>query len=118
MWCSTACPTTRSTDASGTGIVSASATRPSTSRPEARRVARRHLDHARREVRDRAPARDPALHQVEQEEPGAAAQLEGVVVGLGTRAPTARKRSTANVVQRSSNEIDHFSSYETDSQSW
>ena len=41
----------------------------------------RDLDHAGRQVRHRAASRDPGLDQVEQEEPGAAAELERPVVG-------------------------------------
>ncbi len=43
-------------------------------------VARSHLDHARREVGHRASPRHTRLNQVEQEEPGSAAELERPVV--------------------------------------
>ena len=44
-------------------------------------VAGGHLDHARRQVGHRSAPGHPGLDQVQQEEPGAAAQLEGPVVG-------------------------------------
>ncbi len=60
---------------------SASATRPSMSRPRRLPVAGGDLDHARGQVGDRAAARHPGLDQVEQEEAGAAAEFQGPVVG-------------------------------------
>ena len=84
MWCSTAWPTTRSKVSSSYGMPSASATRPSTSSPSALTVAGGHLDHARRQVGHRAAPGHPGLDQVQQEEPGAAAQLERAVVGQFT----------------------------------
>jgi hypothetical protein len=47
---------------------------------EVRRVAQRDLDHARREVGDRALLDHTALHEVQQEEAGPTAQLHGVLV--------------------------------------
>ena len=44
-------------------------------------VAGRHLDHPRRQVGHRAASGNAGLNQVEQEEPAAAAQFQGAVVG-------------------------------------
>ena len=44
-------------------------------------VAQRGRDHAGREVGDAPPRGEPRLHEVEQEEPGAAAELERAAVG-------------------------------------
>ena len=63
------------------GMPSASATRPSIVQTQRLAVAGGHLDHARRQVGHRSASGDPGLDQVEQEEPGAAAQLERPVVG-------------------------------------
>ena len=43
-------------------------------------VAQRNLDHAGRQVGDRTALRHPTLHQVEQEEAGAATQFERALV--------------------------------------
>ena len=109
MWCSTACPTTRSTEASGIGIVSASATRPSTSSPRfaALRVATSTMPGDRSVTVPRRAM--PPCMRLSRKNP--VPQPSSRAWSNGPAPPaTARNRSTANVVQRSSNEIDHFSS--------